>query len=98
MSTNGKDEAPKIPITCPRCATRFSVPMPKGLITNSVKFSSYIVTHERMEKCINCGQRFVLGLENIGLNFGVEAVPDEIAAQLDESRIILPGPRSIDTH
>lgn len=97
-ANNGSNEKPMVPITCPRCSTRFSVPMPEGVVTNSVKFSSFIVTHERLVKCISCPQRFVLGIENVGINYGVEAIPDEIANTLEESRIILPGPRSIEKH
>lgn len=96
VSNGDGDEKPTVPITCPRCSTRFSVPMPQGVITNSIKFSSFIVTHEKFEKCLSCGQRFVLGLDNLGLNFGFEALPDDVANQLEEpSRIILPGPKRI---
>lgn len=98
MSTPVNGESPKVRIVCPRCSQVFSVPMPEGVITNTVKFSSFIATHEKLEKCIGCNQRFVLGIENLGINYNFEAVPDEVAAQLDESRIILPGPKRIDTH
>lgn len=98
MSGKNGSEPPKVRIDCPRCSLRFSVPMPEGVITNTVKFSSFIATHEKLEKCIGCNQRFVLGIENLGINYSFEAVPDEVAAQLDESRIILPGPKRIDTH
>lgn len=93
MSTTNGAETPKVKITCTRCACRFSVNMPSGEIHNTAMYSSYIATHERLFKCISCGQRFVLGIENIGLNWGFEPVPDEIANQIEgESRIILPGP------
>lgn len=94
MGTNGH-EAPKVRITCTRCACVFSVKMPEGQVTNSAKWSSYIVAHERFAACISCGQRFVLGLEQIGVQWGFEPVPEEIANAMEEpSRIILPGPTS----
>lgn len=89
---------PDIPVKCNRCGAVSNHSMPTGEIFNSLRSSAFISSHEKLIACKSCPQKFVVGIGGVQVNWEVEPVPDEIAKQLDASPIILPGPRSIDTH
>lgn len=97
MSANGTKSIAKITIDCPKCSTRFTVPMPDGEIMNSPKFSGFIATHELFTRCVSCKQSFALGIVDANVTWSYDPVPDEVVAALEESRIILPA-RSLGPH
>lgn len=92
MSTANGNSQGEITVKCTRCGAVSKHDLPTGEIFNSVRVSTFVSSHERLISCKSCPQKFVIGIEGIQVNWQAEPVPDEIARQLGESPIILPGP------
>ncbi len=90
MSDNNGNN-PKIPVAC-GCGQSFSASMPEGEFSNNVRTSAILFAHEKLIKCPNakCRQAFVLVVTGGQVNWGAQAVPQEIVEQVEGSRILRP--------
>jgi hypothetical protein len=91
MSANGNGKAT---IDCPACKQRFGVNLPVPEITNSLKASIVVATHEKPVKCL-CGQAFVPVIAGIQTQWEIQPISAEQAAMLEGSRIIEPNLRIV---
>jgi hypothetical protein len=45
-------------LVCPACTNQFMVKLPQPLLINHQNFSMLLLTHEKSERCPQCGQTF----------------------------------------
>lgn len=84
MSQNGNGKAT---IDCPNCKQRFGAQLPIPEITNSLKASVVVATHEKPIKCL-CGQAFVPAIAALQTQWELQPISAEQLAALEGSLII----------
>lgn len=83
-------EQPKLEITCPACAQKFSQPLPPVEISNNFQSSCVTVPHERLIRCTNskCRQPFIFIIQGAQIVFNVQPVGDEIVERIEGSKLV----------
>lgn len=84
---NNQNGNGKATIDCPNCKQRFGVNLPVPEITNSLKASVIVATHEKPLKCL-CGQAFIPAVAAIQTQWEVQPISPEQVAMLEGSLII----------
>lgn len=79
---------PKIPITCPKCSTSFSAPLPSPEIINAKRVTVVTATREKPVTCISCGQGFVIIAASAQVSWVAQPIDDSILEELRGSRVV----------
>lgn len=85
------EQEQKFKVVCPSCGVHYSVPFPPIELSNNLRSSIAIGTHERPTRCINCRQAICFMIEAVQVVWRVQPLPDDAVASLEESRIIAPS-------
>lgn len=84
MGQNGNGKAT---IDCPNCKQRFAAQLPVPEITNSLKVSIVVATHEKPITCL-CGQAFIPTIAALQTQWELQPISAEQLATLEDSLII----------
>lgn len=83
----------KMPLVCGACKQSWSIPAPVIETSNLLRCSVVTVAHPQLIRCPNrqCSQPYLLSIHQTQVAFAVNAVGDDVVAQMESSPIIKPS-------
>lgn len=90
MSNNNPQS---MPLICARCQMSWSIPAPQMEINNMLYTSVVTVAHQQIVRCpsAKCRQPYLLAIQQAQLAFAMNAISDDVVAQMEGSVIVKPN-------